>query len=311
LEIRKKIAKQKVNIGLLVPLAIAIGVPLLLNLTKFDGIDQQFGGFFDLEAMSLSGANFLYFLLFYKRFKHNKKIATALIVISISIGLSVYCLAPKDASYLQAQDNHFSNSFISYVNGTGTPIINQTFDAFLNDSRMASDPNHCGYVINDFFGNVGVYSSGVLGILFGTLSVMVTYLGSQCVNVDPEDAKTLIEYSSMLSIIVSVMIFASNSRTILVSTKYAFVLVPLLLAVLLLALGKLASPKDKQKAILSSTNIMSFTISFMVGALFGSLVMPFTRTATTALEKRNPALFYLQRLTTRLPLEYTSSCGRR
>jgi hypothetical protein len=80
----------------------------------------------------------------------------------------------------------------------------------------------------------------------------------------------------MVSVVVTVMIFAESSLEALSAVRFAFAVLPLLLAVLLFASGMLATPK-KGDRILSDTGILFLFVSFAVGALFGSLIIPFTR----------------------------------
>jgi hypothetical protein len=240
---------------------------------------QNFG-FYYLEAISLSIVSLPFSYLFWKkRREYGRLIPIAVIIISIlTIGLTFW-LAPPQTYFMQGQ-NQVVGEWTS--NAPINPVINasgmQAIYKFLYNASQSANTNpylHQGWLIQSFF----VYSeesSWLLGLCYGLVSVLVAYVGSRYRPKDRDTPRTLIEFTSMVSVIVSVMIFAASNIEVFSSVKYAFAVLPLLLAVLFFAAGMLAAPKEGQ-GIFSERTILYFLVSFAVGALFGSLIMPFTR----------------------------------
>ena len=119
---------------------------------------------------------------------------------------------------------------------------------------------------------------GLLGMVLGFVSILVVLIGSAS-QVDEFIKKTagvLIGHVSLLSVAITVMIFAMSATEYLYSLRHIFATTSLLLALLLLCLGYLVSSSTPSVSSVLCV-VMAAGIAFSTGFVFGSLAMPFSR----------------------------------
>jgi len=119
---------------------------------------------------------------------------------------------------------------------------------------------------------------GLLGALLGVICIYIAYIGSICKYNQKvyELSKVLVGYLSMFSIVISVVLFVLNARTLYYSLQPIFAVSSLLLATLFMTTGYLTSDGKINVSFRPYLFFVLSAISFCVGFVFGDLALAVT-----------------------------------
>ena len=122
---------------------------------------------------------------------------------------------------------------------------------------------------------------GLCGIIFGLISCYCTVVAARS-DVEKEVvdiSRDLVRTISLLSIIISIMIFAAQSAQHLYTLRHTYAISSLFLGVLFFTLGIIIKDRYRRPNFLLLSEVL--LISFVVGFIFGSTALPFIESPIT------------------------------